>query len=607
MPFGPVDAIVKERFRKAYRHPVLDERLTARRVVQEARCLHKLRRAGLDTPALYLVDTQNSLIYMECVKGPTVRDYINSGGLGEDQSSNLSQKIGQSLSVMHGLDIVHGDLTTSNMLVREGSNSLVLIDFGLSTTSSMVEDKAVDLYVLERAMISTHPNSQALFEAILKVYGASGTKDGKAVLNKLDEVAGQSPSVFVNGRNQGHSNAKSNDRASDGSKDEVKPAVAGEVNPTGIFIREPDSKEAVYLGVSTFEQSLRQLPIRAEKGVFTLSFVDDTRPHRTYTQQELESLPASPELVRHLVDLYFTHMHPFFPMLNKDSFMKRLNEHKVNGTISSLSFSLLLNALLALVSQYTMRLEGWGVQSSDLHNDFLERAKALLHYNFDFPSLRTIQALILLTLFGFGGRRLAAWTYVGMAVRMAHDILDRNISIATGRPLIINDEDWDTPWPTASGPEDAENVANLIRLVSLCSIIGRICRYSNAVIRPDRRAFLADVQAQLSRWYADLPPNMQIGPGETWGPGTFVCLVYHVTVILFHRVAYNDVDDAQCVASATEMTNILRILPDATGQDRTGGDIRGDRGVGNPRISPQQQSRQSVCIPVFPMVIHGIM
>ncbi|KND01674.1 BUD32 protein kinase [Spizellomyces punctatus DAOM BR117] len=189
MPFGEGRcAIVKERFKKAYRHPVLDEKLTARRVIQEARCLQRLRRAGVDTPTVYMVDTPNSLIYMEYVDGSSVRDYINSRApMNDDDERLLAQSIGKSLAVMHDLDIVHGDLTTSNMIVREGSQSLVLIDFGLSMVSSMVEDKAVDLYVLERAMISTHPDTEGMFQCILDTYGKS-SKGGKAVRKKLEEV-----------------------------------------------------------------------------------------------------------------------------------------------------------------------------------------------------------------------------------------------------------------------------------------------------------------------------------------------------------------------------------------------------------------------------------
>jgi len=45
-----------------------------------------------------------------------------------------------------------------------------MIDFGLSYSSTLPEDMAVDLYVLERAFLSTHPNSTAM----VRVHHASG-------------------------------------------------------------------------------------------------------------------------------------------------------------------------------------------------------------------------------------------------------------------------------------------------------------------------------------------------------------------------------------------------------------------------------------------------
>jgi TP53 regulating kinase-like protein len=51
--------------------------------------------------------------------------------------------------------VIHGDLTTSNMIYKDGQ--IYLIDFGLSYVKNSIEDRAVDLYVLERAFISTHP------------------------------------------------------------------------------------------------------------------------------------------------------------------------------------------------------------------------------------------------------------------------------------------------------------------------------------------------------------------------------------------------------------------------------------------------------------------
>ncbi|KAI8992251.1 hypothetical protein BDB01DRAFT_841611 [Pilobolus umbonatus] len=87
---------------------------------------------------------------------------------------------------MHQLNIIHGDLTTSNLMIRDSNQSIVLIDFGLSFISSLAEDKAVDLYVLERAFLSTHPNTETLFQSILEYY-ASHYQQSKVVLSKLED------------------------------------------------------------------------------------------------------------------------------------------------------------------------------------------------------------------------------------------------------------------------------------------------------------------------------------------------------------------------------------------------------------------------------------
>ncbi|KAJ3023800.1 TP53 regulating kinase [Thoreauomyces humboldtii] len=124
---------------------------------------------------------------MEYVDGPSVRDHLVANVSLDPSAGDLALSIGKSLGVMHDLDIVHGDLTTSNMMLRLPTHSLVLIDFGLSMVSTLVEDKAVDLYVLERALISTHPNTEELFQQILDHYGKNA-KGGKAVLKKLEDV-----------------------------------------------------------------------------------------------------------------------------------------------------------------------------------------------------------------------------------------------------------------------------------------------------------------------------------------------------------------------------------------------------------------------------------
>ncbi|XP_022601150.1 TP53-regulating kinase [Seriola dumerili] len=188
--------IVKERFPKRYRHPVLDQKLTHRRTVQEVRSILRCRRAGISAPVVYFVDYMSHCIFLEEVVGSlTVCDHIASTQQSEscqDQELEwLAQRVGQILAKMHDEDVIHGDLTTSNMLLRRGpedpESNLVLIDFGLSYISALPEDKGVDLYVLEKAFLSTHPNTEALFEKLLKSYTAS-SKKSSAVIKKLDEV-----------------------------------------------------------------------------------------------------------------------------------------------------------------------------------------------------------------------------------------------------------------------------------------------------------------------------------------------------------------------------------------------------------------------------------
>ncbi|XP_055725650.1 EKC/KEOPS complex subunit TP53RK-like [Salvelinus fontinalis] len=187
--------IVKERFPKSYRHPLLDEKLTHRRTVQEVRSILRCRKAGISAPVVYFVDYTSHCIFLEDIVGSiTVRDHIASTQLSSAQKSpeerldQLAKKMGQILAKMHDEDVVHGDLTTSNMLLKAGGETeLVLIDFGLSYISALPEDKGVDMYVLEKAFLSTHPNTEALFEKLLKAYAAS-SKKSHAVIKKLDEV-----------------------------------------------------------------------------------------------------------------------------------------------------------------------------------------------------------------------------------------------------------------------------------------------------------------------------------------------------------------------------------------------------------------------------------
>lgn len=120
----------------------------------------RAQRACVSTPALLFVDTATNRLYMEFIHGMTVKAFLWSNPELNLQES-VVKDMGRVIAAMHAHDIIHGDLTTSNFMLNS-EKKLIVIDFGLSTQSNLAEDKAVDLYVLERAFLSSHPNSTPL-------------------------------------------------------------------------------------------------------------------------------------------------------------------------------------------------------------------------------------------------------------------------------------------------------------------------------------------------------------------------------------------------------------------------------------------------------------
>lgn len=187
-------AVQKERFPKRYRHPELDAKLTSRRIAQEARILLRLRKAGIRVPAVYMVDLSSNVLVMEYLAGQTLKAFLQLRKKDDEAGEAVMREAGRQVARMHKCDIVHGDLTTGNIMVvsnrgEEGNTelSVVLIDFGLSGGNATEEDMAVDLYVLERAVISAHSETaQPLNEVFLESYSLELNRS--AVLKRLVEV-----------------------------------------------------------------------------------------------------------------------------------------------------------------------------------------------------------------------------------------------------------------------------------------------------------------------------------------------------------------------------------------------------------------------------------
>uniref|UniRef100_A0A0K0F581 non-specific serine/threonine protein kinase n=1 Tax=Strongyloides venezuelensis TaxID=75913 RepID=A0A0K0F581_STRVS len=201
------DGMLKERFQKTYRHETLDKKLIVERRKAEVRGINRCKELGISVPEIYYVNEINNFIIMEDLTNKTIvmKTFIESLRIDllddtvkfEKILNDLSYKLGLILGKMHEKNIIHGDLTTSNLLVSSNDindklftiESIYIIDFGLAfMDKNAAENKAVDLYVMERALKSTHHRLEFFFDSLLEGYKSHNVEMAKKVLTKLDEI-----------------------------------------------------------------------------------------------------------------------------------------------------------------------------------------------------------------------------------------------------------------------------------------------------------------------------------------------------------------------------------------------------------------------------------
>ncbi|WP_297464117.1 Kae1-associated kinase Bud32 [Thermococcus sp.] len=178
--------IVKHRIPKRYRIREIDERLRKERTVREARVLHRAKAFGVNCPHVYEVDLRDMKIAMEFIEGDRLKELLES--VPVEERLRLCREVGRQVGKLHDAGIVHGDLTTSNMILREGK--VYLIDFGLADFDPTLEARGVDLHLLKRAMESTHYTwFEEGFEAVLEGYAeVRGEKAREEIEKKLEEI-----------------------------------------------------------------------------------------------------------------------------------------------------------------------------------------------------------------------------------------------------------------------------------------------------------------------------------------------------------------------------------------------------------------------------------
>lgn len=172
----------KHRFKKSYRIAELDDMLRGTRTRREAKILEKL--SAIHFPAPKLIGTDNKeLIILEYIQGKLIKDILK-----KENAKKLGAEIGEKVAILHNQGIIHGDLTTSNMILRKEKKEVYFIDFGLSFTSLKEEDKAVDLHVLKEALESKHHTIwKECYDAAIGAYRKRAEKSA-AILKRLETV-----------------------------------------------------------------------------------------------------------------------------------------------------------------------------------------------------------------------------------------------------------------------------------------------------------------------------------------------------------------------------------------------------------------------------------
>ncbi len=179
--------IMKRRFPKKYRLAEIDRKIRIYRTIHEAQLLHYAKEAGVPTPTVFMVDLADSNIIMESVEGKPMKQVL--GDLHFEERRNLSRQIGELIGRLHRNDIIHGDLTTSNMILTP-NGKVVFVDFGLGEKSVELEQRGVDIHLLKRAFQSIHFRiAKECFSAVLEGYAkVLGEEATKKVLGKVREI-----------------------------------------------------------------------------------------------------------------------------------------------------------------------------------------------------------------------------------------------------------------------------------------------------------------------------------------------------------------------------------------------------------------------------------
>lgn len=160
--------VVKRRLKKRYRNNTLDDQIRKERTLSEVNVLREAKVAGVKVPSVLGIEPESNAFSMTYIDGTLARECLDA--MSMEKANQLFKKLGMMVGSLHAAGIVHGDLTTSNVIITS-SGEPFLVDFGMSKRSLEPEDRGVDIHLLQRSIAASHiKDTRPLIAALSKGY-----------------------------------------------------------------------------------------------------------------------------------------------------------------------------------------------------------------------------------------------------------------------------------------------------------------------------------------------------------------------------------------------------------------------------------------------------
>ena len=180
-------AVLKYRIEKKYRIKELDKKIRRRRTLGEASAIYEAWKKGINVPRLLYADLKRYYLIMEYLEGEVLREAILKRKYTYEEIDEIASSLGDMVANLHNIDIVHGDLTTANIIIKDGLKPF-LIDFGLTEKRSDPEAKAVDIEMFYRVLESTHTmEREKFFNTFIQTYKKNAL-NSKEIISRFNRI-----------------------------------------------------------------------------------------------------------------------------------------------------------------------------------------------------------------------------------------------------------------------------------------------------------------------------------------------------------------------------------------------------------------------------------